>query len=134
MVKHTQTNRLLPTNCLIVFHHFVGLALKGLRFLSFDTTIRYTVPSKLDCFSSYKLIYLENTKIRNGENEFLLYITSPHKTLWTPSDQYMMLFIIIKYFMNCSNVQIYQVSVEFFKNLISFKDFEMRYDLQFNRD
>ena len=31
MVKHTQTIRwLLPTNCLIVFDHFVGLALKGL--------------------------------------------------------------------------------------------------------
>ena len=31
MVKHTQTIRwLLPTNCLILFDHFVGLALKGL--------------------------------------------------------------------------------------------------------
>ena len=33
MIKHTQTiRRLLPTNCLSVFDHFVGLALKGLRF------------------------------------------------------------------------------------------------------
>ena len=32
MVKHTQTIcRLLPTNCLSVFDHFVGLALKGLN-------------------------------------------------------------------------------------------------------
>ena len=32
MVKHTQTIRLLfPTNCLSVFDHFVGLALRGLR-------------------------------------------------------------------------------------------------------
>ena len=32
MVKHTQTiRRLVPTNCLNVFHHFVGLALKGLN-------------------------------------------------------------------------------------------------------
>ena len=32
MVKHTQTiRRKLPTNCLSVFDHFVGLALKGLR-------------------------------------------------------------------------------------------------------
>ena len=32
MVKHTQAiRRLLPTNCLIVFDHFVGLALKGLK-------------------------------------------------------------------------------------------------------
>ena len=34
MVKHTQTIRqLLPTNFLSVFDHFVGLALKLLRFL-----------------------------------------------------------------------------------------------------
>ena len=32
MVKHNQTiHRLLPTNCLSVFDHFVGLALKGLN-------------------------------------------------------------------------------------------------------
>ena len=32
MVKQTQAvSRLLPTNCLSVFDHFVGLALKGLR-------------------------------------------------------------------------------------------------------
>ena len=32
MVKHTQTiGQLLPTNCLSVFSHFVGLALKGLK-------------------------------------------------------------------------------------------------------
>ena len=31
MVKHTQTiRRLLPTNCLSAFDHFVGLALKRL--------------------------------------------------------------------------------------------------------
>ena len=30
VVKHTQTiRRLLPTSCLSVFDHFVGLALKG---------------------------------------------------------------------------------------------------------
>ena len=32
MVKHTQTIRpQKPTNCLSVFNHFMGLALKGLR-------------------------------------------------------------------------------------------------------
>ena len=32
MVKHTQTIcRLLPANCLGVFDHFLGLALKGLK-------------------------------------------------------------------------------------------------------
>ena len=31
MVKHTQTLcRLLPTNCLTVFDHFVGIVIKGL--------------------------------------------------------------------------------------------------------
>ena len=35
MVKYTQTTRrLFPTNCLSVFDHFVGLALKGLNFLT----------------------------------------------------------------------------------------------------
>ena len=29
MVKHTQTIRRLPTDCLSVFDHFVGLALEG---------------------------------------------------------------------------------------------------------
>ena len=34
MFKHTQTIRpLLPTNCLSVFDHFVGMALEGLRML-----------------------------------------------------------------------------------------------------
>ena len=34
MVKHTQTiRRIFPTNCLSVFDHFVGLALKGLSTL-----------------------------------------------------------------------------------------------------
>ena len=36
MVKHTQAiRRLLPTNCLSVFDHFVGLALKGLNKTNF---------------------------------------------------------------------------------------------------
>ena len=34
MVKHTQTiRRQQPPNCLSVFDHFVGLALKGLNYL-----------------------------------------------------------------------------------------------------
>ena len=40
MVKHTQTTRRQkPTNCLSVFDHFVGLALKGylLRLSSFNS-------------------------------------------------------------------------------------------------
>ena len=35
MVQHTQTiRRLLPMNCLSVFNHFLGLALKGLNILT----------------------------------------------------------------------------------------------------
>ena len=35
MVKQTQTiRRLLPTNCLSVFNHFVGLSLKGFKYAS----------------------------------------------------------------------------------------------------
>ena len=40
MVKHTQTiRRFLPTNCLNVFDHFVGLALKKLRTLLHDNSL-----------------------------------------------------------------------------------------------
>ena len=43
MVKHTQTIcRQQPTNCLSVFDHFVGLALKGLRKLIEEHDIRVT--------------------------------------------------------------------------------------------
>ena len=44
MVKHTQTIRqLLPTNCLSVYDHFVGLALKGLTSNSLNNKIfQYT--------------------------------------------------------------------------------------------
>ena len=39
MVKHTRTiHLLLPTNCLSVFDHFVGLALKGLRKILLNET------------------------------------------------------------------------------------------------
>ena len=40
MVKHTQTiRRRLPTNCLNVFGHFVGLALKAL--IAYENRIRF---------------------------------------------------------------------------------------------
>ena len=40
MVKHTQTiRRLLPTNCLSVFDHFVGLTLKGLTSIQLKSLI-----------------------------------------------------------------------------------------------
>ena len=39
MVKQTQTiRRLLPTNCLSVFDHFVGFALEGLMEIIFQSS------------------------------------------------------------------------------------------------
>ena len=44
MVKHTQTiHRLLPTNCLNVFNHFVGLALKGLNDITVENIKPYPI-------------------------------------------------------------------------------------------
>ena len=44
MVKHTQTiRRLLPTNCLSVFDHFVELALKELRKLHRSTNVFFNI-------------------------------------------------------------------------------------------
>ena len=41
MVKNTQFVGKLPTNCLSVFDHFVGLALKGLRrSVTHETTLK----------------------------------------------------------------------------------------------
>ena len=46
MVKHTQTiRRLLPTNYLSVFDHFVGLALKGLKYVTVKSVFR--IPSNI---------------------------------------------------------------------------------------
>ena len=46
MLKHTQIiRRLLPTNCLSLFDHFVGLALKGLT-LSFQKISHTAMLSK----------------------------------------------------------------------------------------
>ena len=47
MVKHTQPIRwLLPKNCLSVFNHFVGLALKGLTKQIFGYQSRGQDPTK----------------------------------------------------------------------------------------
>ena len=64
MVKHTRTvRRLLPTNCLSVFGHFVGLVLKGLKLVKMicnmafwrqNVLLGYTTPiSKLLIFGSF---------------------------------------------------------------------------------
>ena len=42
MVKHAETiRRLLPTNCLSVFNHFVGLVLKGLLVIIPEQILTY---------------------------------------------------------------------------------------------
>ena len=45
IVKHTQTiRRLLPTNCLSVFDHFVGFALTGLKAVNPKKTFNLRIP------------------------------------------------------------------------------------------
>ena len=52
MVEHTQTiRRLLPTNCLSVFDHFVGLAHTGLKMkfkLVIGITDTYNITSQIE--------------------------------------------------------------------------------------
>ena len=48
MVKHTQTiRRQQPTNCLSVFDHFVGLALKGWFRINYTITIIQTLTKRI---------------------------------------------------------------------------------------
>ena len=65
MVKHTQTiRRLLPTNCLSVFDHFMGLALKGLRIKALK--IDYIVKK------SYNSIFSKHTRtVKDSFNSFM---------------------------------------------------------------
>ena len=54
MTKHTQSfRRLLQTNCLGVFVHFVGLALKGLRISLINEDLNFPV----DLFTITKEIF-----------------------------------------------------------------------------
>ena len=53
MVKHTQTiRRQQPTNCLSMFDHFVGLAVKGLKMLiAQERSSRKFLKNNLECLS-----------------------------------------------------------------------------------
>ena len=54
MVKHAQTiRRQKPTNCLSVFDHFVGLALKGLRKVNIEAIRKIISPvcEQVNCFT-----------------------------------------------------------------------------------
>ena len=58
MALHTQTiSRLLPTNCLSIFDHFVGLALKGLRMACVPLIcavcpLSFKIPTRRNIFKS----------------------------------------------------------------------------------
>ena len=61
MVKHTQTIRQQkPTNCLSVFDHFVGLALKWLKHRESD---QFMILIILLCFPLNLVIHGSNVKI-----------------------------------------------------------------------
>ena len=63
MVKHTQTIRqLLPTNCLSMFDHFAGLALKGLN--NFHRNIQFTYETEYN----FKLAFSDVMRCKDGEN------------------------------------------------------------------
>ena len=64
MVKHTQTIcRLLPTNCLSVFDHFVKLALKGLKFVN-----QNFLPFEIKYFGKNASMYFNGVFIYNNFN------------------------------------------------------------------
>ena len=63
MVKHTQTIcRLLATNCLSVFDHFVGLALKGLQ--NFSPMFHFYIPWRRQTTKSF-LTYSRGTEVEH---------------------------------------------------------------------
>ena len=56
MVKHTQTIcQLLPTNCLSVFDHFVGLVFKGLNLYWGNTVFVESSSGNLTKFGNWKI-------------------------------------------------------------------------------
>ena len=66
MVKHTQTiRRQQTTNCLNVFYHFVGLALKELTFFC-NSTVVVSSTSKVLCDSILILLYIVKSKSINS--------------------------------------------------------------------
>ena len=55
MIKHTQTiRRLLPTNGLSVFDHFVGMALKGLKIQDRCLLLMKLLSKSLQLFWAHK--------------------------------------------------------------------------------
>ena len=72
MVKHTQTiRRLLPTNCLSVFDHFVKSALKGLSLCHVE--IRHMISSAYQ-FTSLNIDEVISIQIGKARNITVLNI------------------------------------------------------------
>ena len=107
MIEHTQTiYRLLPTNCVSVFDHFIGLALKGLSlqkfwessgmnngsfYLRFKNYIRSShrfqkQPPVVFCKKGIHRNYLcqspFSNKVAGGLQEHLFYRTPPESCFW----------------------------------------------------
>ena len=69
MVKHIQTiRRQLPTNCLSVFDHFVGLALKGLRSAIFSSNV-YLIRVMTEMSESFRRLRKLPNYSRDGRQE-----------------------------------------------------------------
>ena len=85
MVKHTQTIRgLLMTNCLSVFDHFVGLALKGLKLLNANTentTISLTIFNIIYTFASVISNKLSSISLLQFDEKKDLNLTQEHGML-----------------------------------------------------
>ena len=93
MVKDTQAIRLQqPTNCLSIFDHFVGLALKGLCWIisPFHTTVLILYPLKTlknrfsDVFRGYRKTPLtwNVLKCRQAKQISLYFLMSTHKDIY----------------------------------------------------
>ena len=75
MIKQTQTIlRLLPTNCLSVFDHFVGFARKGLETQVFPNKTSLTILYHFYFFFFFFHFFMANYKITSakGKVRFLL--------------------------------------------------------------
>ena len=82
MFKHTQTiRRLLSTNCLSVFDHFVGLVFKGLKFKRMPFCAKPEQRSRKQkdllpdiCFNRIRglLFFNRNTPVSNNKLKILL--------------------------------------------------------------
>ena len=85
MVKHTQTLVIWqPTNCLIVFDHFVGLVLKVLEekfdnyhsadYFPYRISIRYSFTSFKGCLPQILLVPFLNTLSQMSSKFFFIYV------------------------------------------------------------